>query len=586
MIHQCYFAETQRAQLFSSPVYRGCAISSEINPDLTRNCPELPDRKSQNLLGEYSAMLYLWRNPELDADPWIGFTSYRQLDKSPTIFQTRDEVEAALASFDVVGWGGARHFDALTGRPISMAEQGERFHPGLIACLYKLLMSRDETFPREYLVENTGLYCNYWVMSKAKFNEYMSWSYPLVRWCLDNYEPYIASHPRSVSVVVERLFICWCALRGQRLGHVGEVRTMRWLNPFSEKSESAEVTRVPLVKLSNWSVSLLELCRRHRVAPRGIIHIGAHYAEERELYRQLGLEDVLWIEADPGLIPQLSANIAAYRGHRAIQACLSNVDDQRTPFYRTNNYGESSSILPMGTHRDEYPQFHVVDEIALSTSTFAKLVEREAIELGRYDFAVLDVQGAELMALQGFGDLLRRFTGVYLEVNLKHLYQGCALLPEIDAYLASFGFSRRETLITRHEYGDAFFLRDEAFAPAPAVPRDRLASVQLDLASKRMWSYRVSGQLPRTLELLDGGEIGPGKTEAEQQWMTRAAGHDLLLEFVGAHGRSCYMRQESDGVWRGESLVPRRAAAELLSGEAAATPVADMGFPNGTNRPL
>src|SRR5438876_9898386 len=76
MIHQCYFAEPQRARLFTSPVYRGFGLYTAVNPDIARNCPELADPKNQPLLSEYGAMLHLWRNPELDPDPWIGFTSY------------------------------------------------------------------------------------------------------------------------------------------------------------------------------------------------------------------------------------------------------------------------------------------------------------------------------------------------------------------------------------------------------------------------------------------------------------------------------------------------------------------------------
>src|SRR5260221_12024440 len=125
MIHQCYFAEPQRARLFTSPVYRGFGLYTSVNPDIARNCPELADPKNQPLLSEYAAMLHLWRNPELDPDPWIGFTSYRQLDKFPTILNTRQEIENLLAQFDVVGWGGGRLPVAPTRRP-AIPGGGER----------------------------------------------------------------------------------------------------------------------------------------------------------------------------------------------------------------------------------------------------------------------------------------------------------------------------------------------------------------------------------------------------------------------------------------------------------------------------
>src|SRR5947209_19783424 len=104
MIHQCYFAATQRGELLDSPVYQGFGLEPEVNPQLIRNCPELEDAKTRQALVEYAAMLHLWRNPQEDPDAWIGFTSYRQRDKSPVIFTSRQQVEQALAGADVLGW--------------------------------------------------------------------------------------------------------------------------------------------------------------------------------------------------------------------------------------------------------------------------------------------------------------------------------------------------------------------------------------------------------------------------------------------------------------------------------------------------
>jgi hypothetical protein len=45
-------------------------------------------------------------------------------------------------------------------------------------------------------------------------------------------------------------------------------------------------------------------------------------------------------------------------------------------------------------------------------------------------------------------------------VNTNHLYVDCALIGEIDEYLATRGFVRVETEIhDQYEWGDAFYLR-------------------------------------------------------------------------------------------------------------------------------
>jgi hypothetical protein len=142
MIYQCYFDASQQARLFDSPLYRGFGLYKAVNPAIARNCPELADPKNQHALSEYGAMLHLWRNADLDPDPWIGFTSYRQLDKFPTVFQDRRPLEAALADADVAGWGFYQFFEAPTGRPITLAEQRERCHPGITSFLWQLLRRR------------------------------------------------------------------------------------------------------------------------------------------------------------------------------------------------------------------------------------------------------------------------------------------------------------------------------------------------------------------------------------------------------------------------------------------------------------
>src|SRR5207237_7681157 len=121
--------------------------------------------------------------------------------------------------------------------------------------------------------------------------------------------------------------------------------------------------------------------------------------------------------------------------------------------------GASCSTRPMGTHHEMFRDIHVTEQTTLQTVTFAKLVKDAQINLDDYDLLVMDIQGAELLALQGFGDLLHRFNGAYLEVNIEPLYQGCALMNEIDEFFDGEGLTRRETLITQRQYGDALYLR-------------------------------------------------------------------------------------------------------------------------------
>ncbi|MEW6065207.1 MAG: FkbM family methyltransferase [Bacillota bacterium] len=84
------------------------------------------------------------------------------------------------------------------------------------------------------------------------------------------------------------------------------------------------------------------------------------------------------------------------------------------------------------------------------------------LELTPEDFNILniDIQGAELKALKGAVNVLHFIEVINTEVNFKELYEGCALIHEIDEFLEEHGFERIETTCPFHpSWGDAFYVR-------------------------------------------------------------------------------------------------------------------------------
>jgi hypothetical protein len=72
----------------------------------------------------------------------------------------------------------------------------------------------------------------------------------------------------------------------------------------------------------------------------------------------------------------------------------------------------------------------------------------------------MDLQGAELMALQGLGKEIDKIDFAYLEVNKDYLYEGCALIQDIDAFMEVNGFKRVELeWCGNFGWGDAFYTR-------------------------------------------------------------------------------------------------------------------------------
>lgn len=189
--------------------------------------------------------------------------------------------------------------------------------------------------------------------------------------------------------------------------------------------------------------------------PRGILHCGGNIAEEAKAYDSQGVKDVCWIEANPELIPTLRANVEQY-GHKVIEACVSDMQDFEVVFHISNNAGQSSSFLELGTHKIAHPSVHYVKDIVMKT----RRLDQMGRCWGEYDFIACDLQGSELKALKGLGDDLNNFKYAYIEVNKNHLYVDCPLIGEIDSYLNGFGFRRVETKWAGNSgWGDALYIK-------------------------------------------------------------------------------------------------------------------------------
>lgn len=188
--------------------------------------------------------------------------------------------------------------------------------------------------------------------------------------------------------------------------------------------------------------------------PNGILHVGANIGEEAEAYDKAGVKNVIWLEANEDLMPILTENVCKY-GHFVLNACVGDVQDEEVTFHISNNAGQSSSYLDLGTHLIQHPEVHYTEHVPMKTIR----IDSIRSDFVGYDWVSLDIQGAELKALRGMGDLLKQFRFVYSEVNRKEVYKGCALLPEMDAYLKGFGFRRVETAKWIGDWTDALWIK-------------------------------------------------------------------------------------------------------------------------------
>lgn len=202
------------------------------------------------------------------------------------------------------------------------------------------------------------------------------------------------------------------------------------------------------------------LVDKYNVHPDVILHLGANAGQEAEAYYNAGVESVIWVEAIPAVFEKLNENVKDFHGTITINACVSDVDGEEVEFNVSNNESQSSSFLQLDHHKIIHPEVHYVDKIKMATHRVDTLLKNFKVE-GKW-FLNADLQGAELLALKGMGNLLHKFKWLYLEVNKKNTYDGCPLVEDIDHYVSKYGFVRSETAEwVADSWTDAFYVKHE-----------------------------------------------------------------------------------------------------------------------------
>lgn len=206
-------------------------------------------------------------------------------------------------------------------------------------------------------------------------------------------------------------------------------------------------------------MDLADLQRVHSMKIDGVLHLGAHLVEEARSYHRCRVGPVTWVEAQRDLADECARLLAKYPDQSVINACVSDGDGQEVTFHLANN-GQSSSLLPLGTHLDVAPDVRYVAEITVTTTTVDTLADEWGF---RANMVNADLQGGELAAFRGAEGFLAGVDYIYCELNWRPLYVGCGLLPDLDRFLGSLGFERFDTMMAGNSgWGDGLYARPEA----------------------------------------------------------------------------------------------------------------------------
>lgn len=181
--------------------------------------------------------------------------------------------------------------------------------------------------------------------------------------------------------------------------------------------------------------------RMNRDLVKIIFECGSHDGlDTLALYNHYLPKKIYSFECNPEAIALHKMNVNGNPFITLVEKAVYN-ENKVIDFYATDmersidkNLGASSVLW----HRDNKVEF------------FQKKIQVEAIRLDDFmkankvehiDLLCMDLQGAEMIALEGLGDMIHNVRYIISEVSFEHYYKGDVLFKEIRRYLDDRGFN-------------------------------------------------------------------------------------------------------------------------------------------------
>lgn len=204
-------------------------------------------------------------------------------------------------------------------------------------------------------------------------------------------------------------------------------------------------------------ISFTNLFDKYKMNIKGIVHIGAHYGEEIQEYVDNGIQKITVFEPlskNFDVLADRMKNVNAdIQGH---QVALGSKKGTAKMFVSSGD-GQSSSILKPKQHLELHP------DVSFNGTEEVEVCLLDEYDVGDSNFINIDVQGYELEVFKGGKKTLEKIDYIYCEVNRDEVYEGNAMVEDMDEFLDAYGFERVETKWpeTYYTWGDALYIKKE-----------------------------------------------------------------------------------------------------------------------------
>ena len=211
------------------------------------------------------------------------------------------------------------------------------------------------------------------------------------------------------------------------------------------------------------------LCPALGLTIGGVLHLGGYDASE--YFEKYSPHSVAFVEMQEQMVRKMKENLGHLPMVKLIHGAVTDKmasEQSSCEFYVTNNMISSSLQPPAEVMLAVDPGQRMTYKGRSHCFTLDWLVTNE--ELQAYNFLVMDIEGSELLALQGGVEYLKTTVhAVELEASFRQRQQGAPTKPQLDLFLWENGFVSIRAEIGLEQWGDVVYLnwRRLGLASAP-----------------------------------------------------------------------------------------------------------------------
>ena len=186
----------------------------------------------------------------------------------------------------------------------------------------------------------------------------------------------------------------------------------------------------------------------------GVIHIGAHFGEEHNTYKELGITDIIYFEPVKKTFDVLNERV---KDAKTYNFALGN-ENKIIEMYieESDSYGCSSVLQPGSNY----------DTVKFSPNELVEMRRLDDFKFKGYNVLNIDVQGYEYEVLKGSLETLNSVDYIICEINRetphKSLdYIGSVTVEKVIELLTPYGFKLVEEDWVGISWGDGLFIKQK-----------------------------------------------------------------------------------------------------------------------------